>query len=1047
MMSSGLPRIVYAILTVGVIFCLTVTDMLILLPGGAHAQELLGGEVGYIGADQNVWLMNANGTEKRQVTSDATWEEDIDRGIKHRIWYGEIAWSPDGKQLAFIRSEFWRGDEGWREEYSLFLTDDKRQGLRKLVDDAHSFSWSPDGRTVAYVKSPCCWRGPEGRPLSDVDGIWAIDVSTGSTRLLVASQSGYSLVRPVWSPNGRYIAFHEASYEGYGPFTVADIQTGSQFPSSVGGFDWSPDGTQLVFDNVRYFEKEGQIWIANADGTGSYPLADDSGKLWVNPLWSPDGKTIAVQLSGFRLLPEEVGADIGVWMMNTNGTNRRQLTTFEGWPSSWSPDGTQLLVTASGGYIYSLNVDGTGLRKIAEGISPIWQPTPRVGLSDLLDQKQSSVEFLSGVGYDEQPSRELLERLKVRADEGEYLSPSDLSALQRLVLTEELLTGFYPHYARASADTGEAFASFVLILFGFVKAVRMVEARLPDNPFTRPAKALIAKMIEKLIDLINHGLQFLEYRVIPSELRPTFHNLRQLLSAYAKAHIMEPEDPFGPGGEALAQLISDPELGISRDDILLSGYRGRTQSLIDEAVLTADPDYPGPDPLVVLPPDARARLRMEWALTNVEHWSEYHRSNYQAFKEAANIPALAADVADLASLTGVLAPIAQVVARAADLMELLITGYGGHKSWQFLNCLEESAREAQARIYDTSLLLEIPPACERARKVGLLAPSTSVGSYTWPTVQPLARPQQESEEYQQLLEQVIAALEKEDRETLVDLVPQVLDADEVLSQALDLVTTPILATADDETSEQLFSQGVSFDVDIILLYAYLADSLLVPEEASFNAAQNQAHTVATGLDRYQHLIGTIQLAPAEQKPVPILLISSISLPEEITVDREFTVGVEVASVGGVPAREATLVASADEGMEPRETSAPLGDLEAESTRTVTLRLTPRQEGPSLLTLILSSQDGGSVSRLVLLEVKRGGGVPAVMATRSTSWPWLAGLGLLALTLVCLLALGWRVRRSRVMAPEAVVKLCPNCESRNVAAATFCVKCGRRLSGH
>jgi len=615
-----------------------------------------------------------------------------------------------------------------------------------------------------------------------------------------------------------------------------------------------------------------------------------------------------------------------------------------------------------------------------------------------------------------------------------------------LVLTEELLTGFYPHYARTSADTGEALTSFVLILFGFVKALRMVEARLPDSPFTRPAKALIAKIIEKLIDLINHGLQFLECRVIPSELRPTFHNLRQLLWAYAKAHIMAPEDPFGPGGEALVKLLSDPDLGISRDNILLSGYRRRTQPLIDKAVLTADPDHTGSDPLNVHPTDEGAKLQMEGVVNQLEIWSDYHHTTYQDLKEAADIPALAADAADIASLTGVFAPIAQVVARAADLMELLITGYAGGKSWQFLECIEQSAQDGQARIYDPSMRLETPPACERSRKLGLFAPSRRHGAYHWPAIQPLAGPQQESEEYQQLLQQVIAALESEDRQTLAELVPQLLDADEELSQALDLATTPILATADYETSEQLFSQGVSLDLDTIVLYAYLADALLLPEEASFNAARDQAHTVASTLDRYQQLVGMTQLAPTEPKPIAILLTSSVSLPEETTLDREFTVEVGVANVGAVPAREATLVVSTEEGMEPRETATPLGDLEAESTRTVTVHLTSRQEGASLITLTVSSQDGSSASRLVLIEVERGEGLSGVTVTPSTLWPWVIRLGLLALTLVSLLAVGWRVRWRRKTPSEAIVKLCPNCGARNVAAAKFCIKCGKVLTG-
>ena len=64
-------------------------------------------------------------------------------------------------------------------------------------------------------------------------------------------------------------------------------------------------------------------------------------------------------------------------VMRLDGSDQRQLTSgFNVWFASWSPDGKKLAVTTEGAEIYTLNADGTDLRKIAGGAysPPFWSP-------------------------------------------------------------------------------------------------------------------------------------------------------------------------------------------------------------------------------------------------------------------------------------------------------------------------------------------------------------------------------------------------------------------------------------------------------------------------------------------------------------------------------------------------------------------------------------------------------------------------------------------------------------------------------------------------
>jgi Tol biopolymer transport system component len=117
------------------------------------------------------------------------------------------AWSPDGRQLAFVS---WR--DGNSEIYLLDLRSGQLRNLTNYPGADSSPVWSPDGTRIAFESL----RG----------GYWnirVIDLETGAVRDLtdgvIASQS------PAWSPDGRHIAF-QSRREGYWDLYMIDLESG-----------------------------------------------------------------------------------------------------------------------------------------------------------------------------------------------------------------------------------------------------------------------------------------------------------------------------------------------------------------------------------------------------------------------------------------------------------------------------------------------------------------------------------------------------------------------------------------------------------------------------------------------------------------------------------------------------------------------------------------------------------------------------------------------------------------------------------------------------
>jgi len=126
------------------------------------------------------------------------------------------------------------------------------------------------------------------------------------------------------------------------------VSDGNNYEHSV---DWAPHGDEIVFASDRSPETD-QFFnydlFALKLGDGSMRRLTATENAEYDPKWSPDGTMIAFRATKRGLTDRETTMeDTHVWVMNADGSNRRELATIDNRQGApvWAPDGKSVYFT------------------------------------------------------------------------------------------------------------------------------------------------------------------------------------------------------------------------------------------------------------------------------------------------------------------------------------------------------------------------------------------------------------------------------------------------------------------------------------------------------------------------------------------------------------------------------------------------------------------------------------------------------------------------------------------------------------------------------
>ena len=166
---------------------------------------------------------------------------------------------------------------------------------------------SPDGRKIVFG-----WNQTGARKTD----IWIVDTLSGSKSMILTSDSFPEIPR---QDDER---------------TDQEKEEQKEYDAGIGGFQWSPDGKEIMAGPYR-----GRVWLIDPVSKNRRPLIDTSEQV-SSPAYSPDGKYIAF-LRGTNLfrLDRKSGEIKQLTTVSKGGT------TLDGF--IWSPKGSRLAVSWS----------------------------------------------------------------------------------------------------------------------------------------------------------------------------------------------------------------------------------------------------------------------------------------------------------------------------------------------------------------------------------------------------------------------------------------------------------------------------------------------------------------------------------------------------------------------------------------------------------------------------------------------------------------------------------------------------------------------------
>lgn len=232
-----------------------------------------------------------DGSYDLHITSaDASWRKQLTRTKDRHEMYPKV--SPDGRLIAFSVDS----GEGRERKRDLYLMNIDGSGQRLISRDSREHCWSPDGRYIAFVKSESARRF-SGESWS-TKGLFFYDMQTGSVREH-ANDKLEHMYNLCWSPDGKYITATVLGGMGFRHTDIAiEVEGTKYFQLGIVGCrpEFSPDGKK-----IGWGQSDREFMIARIDFSSRPPVKQKDIVSIINVTkgyevyhldWSPDGKYI-----------------------------------------------------------------------------------------------------------------------------------------------------------------------------------------------------------------------------------------------------------------------------------------------------------------------------------------------------------------------------------------------------------------------------------------------------------------------------------------------------------------------------------------------------------------------------------------------------------------------------------------------------------------------------------------------------------------------------------------------------------------------------------
>lgn len=245
------------------------------------------------------------------------------------------------------------GYDGTNED--IYISDFNSSNALKLTtstEDDYKAIFSSDGTKIIYTGEVGYW--------SD---IWIMNTD-GTNNINLTNMPSKIDREPSVSPNNK-IAFHSSrdgnneiyvmNFDGSGLTNLSNSSAADESPK------FSPDGTKIMFLSNRANTVSGKynIWVMDADGTNKKQLTFQDEMIG---FWSPDSTKIT-----FSSKSVTADYDLNVVNLSTGVLTTLAQTTYQEYATGWLSNGNEVLFYSnrSGGeQVYSVDLSNNNLKKL-----------------------------------------------------------------------------------------------------------------------------------------------------------------------------------------------------------------------------------------------------------------------------------------------------------------------------------------------------------------------------------------------------------------------------------------------------------------------------------------------------------------------------------------------------------------------------------------------------------------------------------------------------------------------------------------------------------